>query len=99
MRYALRKKDKIASVYSEGYLSRNGWVKIHGNHILYDGYLQSKYGMPLVRITDEQIKKIELYGQVCHGGMLRFGLQMKPCSAVRFGMTNKIMIGRLFDFE
>lgn len=81
----------------DGWLCRNGWVKIHGDHILYDGYMQSLYNMPLVPITDKQIKQISLYGKICHGDKLFFGIERKFCSGTRFGFTDKPMIAKLFD--
>lgn len=83
----------------DGWLSKNGWIKIHGNHILYDGYMQSNYGMPLIPITEIQRESIIRYGQICHRGMLRFGLTFQPCSAAKFGMIDEFMIRKLFDFE
>lgn len=83
----------------DGWLCRNGWVKIHGDHILYDGYMQSLYGMPLIEITEEQRNQIALYGKFCHNGMLRFGIEYKPVSVARFEMTNELMIRKLFDFD
>lgn len=81
----------------DGYLMRNGWIKIHGNWILYDGYLQSRYNMPLVPITDEQISQLSLYGKVCHGDKLFFGFQKQFCSGTRLSMMDKPMIAKLFD--
>lgn len=81
------------------WLCKNGWVKIHGDHILYDGYLQSRYMMPLVRITEEQRNKIALYGKSCHKGMLRFGLRFLPISVAKFEMMDSIMIGKIFDID
>ena len=83
----------------DGWLSRNGWVRIHGDHILYDGYMQSRYMMPLVKITEEQRNKIALYGKVCHDGMLRFGLRYMPVSVAKFEMMDSIMIGKIFDID
>lgn len=81
------------------WLGEHGWVKIHGNHILYEGYMQSRYGIPLVRITDEQRKKIALYGRICHGGTLNFGLKYMPVIVAKFEMMDSIMVGKIFDFE
>lgn len=83
----------------DGWLSKNGWIKIHGNHILYDGYMQSNYGMPLIPITEIQRESIIRYGQICHRGMLRFGLTFQLCSAAKFGMIDEFMIRKLFDFD
>lgn len=92
-------KDKDTDVRGnpDSWLSKNGWVKIHGDWILYDGYLQSHYRMPLVPITDQQIEQISLYGKVCCGDKLYFGLQKTFCSGTRFGFTDKPMIAKMFD--
>ena len=76
-----------------------GWVKIHGDWILYDGYMQSLYRMPLVPITDKQIEQISLYGKTCHGDKLYFGLEKQFCSGTRFGFIDKPMIAKLFDLK
>lgn len=81
----------------DGYLMRNGWIKIHGDWILYDGYLQSRYNMPLVPITDEQISQLSLYGKACYGDKLFFGFQKQFCSGTRLSMMDKPMIAKLFD--
>lgn len=79
------------------WLSENGWVKIHNCHILYDGYIQSRYGKPLIPLTDIQRENIEKYGQVCCNGMLQFGLSYQFCYAAKFGMMDEFMIRKLFD--
>lgn len=79
------------------WLSENGWVRIHNCHILYDGYLQSRYGKPLIPLTDIQRDNIVKYGQVCCKGMLQFGSLYQFCSAAKFGMMDEFMIRKLFD--
>lgn len=81
------------------WLGKNGWIKIHGDWILYDGYMQSLYRMPLVPITDKQIEQISLYGKTCHGDKLYFGLEKQFCSGTRFGFIDKPMIAKLFDLK
>lgn len=95
----LKDGDTIVSKNPDTWLGKNGWVKIHGDWILYDGYMQSLYRMPLVPITDKQIEQISLYGKTCHGDKLYFGLEKQFCSGTRFGFIDKPMIAKLFDLK
>lgn len=83
----------------DGWLCENGWIRIHGDHLLYDGYLQSKYRMKLVPITDAQRKKILAYGTECHGGYLRFGCTYTRYSVSAFVALPDKYIGKLFDLD
>lgn len=93
----LKDGDTDVTKNPDSWLGESGWVKIHGDWILYDGYFQSKYGMPLVPITDKQIEQISLYGKVCCGDKLFLGLEKKFCSGTRLSMMDKPMIAKLFD--
>lgn len=93
----LKDGDTDVTKNPDSWLGENGWVKIHGDWILYDGYFQSKYRMPLVPITDKQIEQISLYGKVCCGDKLFLGLERKFCSGTRLSMMDKPMIAKLFD--
>lgn len=83
----------------DGWLSRNGWIKIHGDHVLYDGYMQSQYGMPLVRITKAQKDQLVKYGQTCHRGSLKFGLTYRSVPVETFAALPDQYIGQLFDLN
>lgn len=78
----LAKKNEINP---EQWLDENGWVKIHGNWILYEGYLHNN-----IPLSKEQINIIYKYGQMCHNGMLRLGIKQEYVSAVRFEMTDPL---------
>lgn len=93
----LKDGDTDVTKNPDSWLGESGWVKIHGDWILYDGYFQSKHGMPLVPITDKQIEQISLYGKVCCGDKLFLGLEKKFCSGTRLSMMDKPMIAKLFD--
>lgn len=96
------------STNPDRWLGENGWTKIHGNWILYEGYLiakrtsfQDEFDMPIVKavpMTKEQRDQISLYGKLCHGGKLRFGYKQEPISAARFEMIDDASIWKLFDF-
>lgn len=83
----------------DGWLCKHGWVRIHGDHLLYDGYMQSNYGMPLVKITDAQRKQIVRYGAECYDGYLRFGCKYARCSVSTFNALPDSYIEKLFDID
>lgn len=93
----LKDGDTDVTKNPDSWLEENGWVKIHGDWILYGGYFQSHYMKPLVPITDKQIEQISLYGKVCCGDKLFLGLQKQFCSGTRLSMMDKPMIAKLFD--
>lgn len=82
----------------DSWLERNGWVKIHGNWILYGGWENEKLDRPVVPMTEIQKTEIVRYGKLCHKGMLKFGFKMEFISAARFEMTDMLMIRKLFEF-
>jgi hypothetical protein len=83
----------------DSWLSCHGWVKIHHDHILYDGYYQAAFGMELIPLTEIQIKKIALYGNTCYGGILRFGFSMERRSAALFESCDESVRARLLDYQ
>lgn len=80
----------------ERWLETNGWVKIHAEHILFDGY--DLYGVcgQEISLTEKQRDAIYRYGQVCCNGMLSFGPSRVQISAARFEMTEPLMLKKLF---
>ena len=96
------RKDSDGDSYErnpDGWLSKHGWVRIHEDRLLYDGYMQSNYGMPLVEITESQRKQIVKYGEKCHGGFLRFGLRLKKYPVRIFENMSPISLRLLFDID
>ena len=79
-------------------MTENGWVKIHGNHILYDGYLQADYGKPLIHITEKQKGAIVEYGINCCNDLLKLGLKFNQVSTSRFKSIEKHMLHKQFSF-
>lgn len=75
----------------DSYLMENGWVRIHGSIILFDGYLMEPY----IHLTDKQIKTIEKYGQIHCGGIITCNYN-EPIPAVRISMIEKPMLNKLF---
>ncbi len=85
----------------DGWLCKNGWVKIHNNHILFDGWYNEKYssGQKNVYMTKKQIQAIYEFGQKCGNGVLKLGLEYSPVSAVMFqtlGDNQELMYDKYF---
>ena len=96
------RKDADGDSYErnpDGWLCKHGWVRIHGDHLLYDGYMQSNYGMPLVKITEAQKKQIVRYGAECYDGYLRFGCTYTRYPVSTFYALPEPHIGKLFDLD
>ena len=70
-------------------LGRKGWVKVHGNWVLYEGYERVCLGEDEVPITDEQIQALYMYGQYM-GGWLDFGFQRHRVTAVNIPDIDKL---------
>lgn len=93
---ALEEKGIIPKGYDDeanghSWLEQNGWVKQHGNWILYAGYERSELGETDVPISKTQIDILYEFGQKCHKGVLKVGLKQERISAVMFQMTDPIM--------
>lgn len=84
-------------VNPDRWLEENGWVKIHGDWILYDGYSLGVLGLPIKHLTEEQKKSIYEYGQLCCSGKLYLGYNKQFVSAARFNMTDKFMLHKYFE--
>lgn len=89
--------------YGENYdelLNELGWVKIHDDWILYEGWMNEEKGSDVKNIpmSEKQIDSLYRYGQTCHMGRLKIGLRMEMISAVRFQATSIFQIRKLFEF-
>lgn len=91
----------------DGYMMKTGWTKIHHNNVLFEGYSQRKYGVGTnVKMTDEQIRAITLYGKhlSLKSQVLRLGLAGmagKPdhmVSGARFEFLSHEDLEEMFDF-
>lgn len=82
-----------ADCNADVWLEENGWVKIHGNIIHYDGYSQK----PKVRITEKQREELVRYGNVCHRGFLKFGYRFNLISMPMFSSIEPLMLEKLFE--
>ena len=79
------------------WLERNGWVKIHGNWILFDGWNQHLLHKDNIALTKEQKDAIYRYGQACCDGILQLGYSKESISAARFNMTDLLMLKKYFE--
>jgi hypothetical protein len=93
----IKDKDNDIRENPDRWLETNGWVKIHKDWILYDGWNLANYGGRSVPMTEIQKDKIYRYGQVCCNGILTLGFKREQISAARFGMTEIPMLKRYFD--
>ena len=68
-----------------------GWARIHGNRVMYDGYLMD----PIIHMTDKQKEAIYKYCQIHHRGIICCNYN-EPITAARFSMTDKNSMCKLF---
>lgn len=80
------------------WLEENGWVKIHGDWILYDGWNRGQLlGSVVTPLTLKQHDAIEKYGKICCDGKLYLGYNKQFMTAARFGMTDIPMLKIYFE--
>lgn len=79
------------------WLEQHGWVKIHGNWILYDGWNLHRLCKQNIAITQEQKDQICKYGKCCCDGILLLGYTREPVSAARIELTDIPMLKRYFE--
>ena len=80
------------------WLEENGWVKIHGDLIQYEGYTKYVYkkGAP-IPLTEKQIDAIYAYGTHCYGGVLSFGDPGNRVRVAQFRSTEPLMLHKYFE--
>lgn len=79
------------------WLEQHGWVKIHGNWILYDGWNLHRLRKQNIPITQQQVDQICKYGKLCYDGVLHLGYNKEPISAARIELTDIPMLKRYFE--
>lgn len=94
---ALRKKFRQEDGIDIGenpdrWLEENGWVKIHGNWVLYSGYDQHLFRRNDIPLTVWQKAKLQKYGNVCHKGVLTVGYEKKVIPAARLEIVDDAML-------
>lgn len=99
---ALRKKFRIEDGFEIGenpdsWLENNGWVKIHGNWVLYSGYDQERFKKKNIPLTDLQKTQLKNYGNACYKGILKVGYKQEFIPAVRLEMVDDTMLREYFS--
>lgn len=99
---AIREKYKVEKGTDIGenpdrWLEEHGWVKIHGNWILYSGYDESGFNRKDIPLTDCQKNSLVAYGNVCHKGILKIGYQKEAIPAARLNIVDDIMLRKYFS--
>jgi hypothetical protein len=80
-------------------LEQNGWVKIHGNWILFDGWNLCNLKKENIAMTEKQKDAIYKYGQACCDGLLKLGYSQETISAARFNMTDLLILKKLLSLK
>lgn len=81
----------------DDWLARNGWVRIHRNWILYEGYFRKNDKGQPTPLSEMQINKLKCYGDTCCNGKLLLGSQKKVVSTLQLKATEKLMLSRYFN--
>lgn len=85
--------------FTSRYLMENGWVRIHDNWINFEGYDNVYFGKDIIHLTDEQIEKIYLHGQMhCKNTIIKVGSAQHHMSAAKFNMIDKYQYIKFFKF-
>jgi len=68
----------IPNTHDEGenpdnWLLKHGWIRQHGNWILYDGYIIAQLGKKEIPISEEQKEALRKFAYKCHKGILSLG--------------------------
>ena len=80
-----------SNINVDAVLCELGWARIHGNRVMYDGYLMD----PIIHMTDKQKEAIYKYCQIHHRGIICCNYN-EPITAARFSMTDKNSMCKLF---
>lgn len=99
---AIRNKYRVKDGIDIGenpdrWLEQNGWVKTHGDWVLYSGYDQSRLGRKDIPLTNWQVKQLVCYGNACHRGILKVGYQKEPIPATRLNIVDDAMLRSYFS--
>ena len=82
----------------DSWLEQHGWVKIHGNWILYGGMFNHKLNKENVPMTDTQKDIIADYIENCHACEVKMGLRQLRFSVGQFRAMDKIALHKNFEF-
>lgn len=82
----------------DSWLEQQGYVKIHGNWILYAGYENLFHGVPNIPISKQQKEIIFDYIMNCHQSLMLLGYDKKRKSAGMWLSMNESDIEEVFNF-
>ena len=85
-------EDDITASNPDVWLENNGWVKQHGNWILFGEYCKPK---PAHDVTDEQKKVIHELCGLHHKGVVKAGFKMERMSSIKFQSYDKFALRKL----
>jgi len=85
-------------VNPDAWLEQHGWVKIHGNWILYGGMFNEKINKENVPITNVQKDIIADYIENCHACEVKMGLRQLRFSVGQFRAMDRIALHKNFEF-
>lgn len=83
------------------YLEKSGWVKIHGNSVLFVGSIGVEDRRKKPIMTDIQIETIKKYIHVLHGDIIKLGWKRIPLSIGMFSneaLNPEELSKKYFDF-
>ena len=82
----------------DAWLEQHGWVKIHGNWILYGGMFNHKLDKENIPMTDIQKDMIADYIENCHACEVKLGFKQERFSVGQFRAMDRIALHKHFDF-
>lgn len=88
--------DSISKRNPYWYLESHGWVKFHGRWVLFS----SGFDGEGLRVTDKQVKKLCMFGNLHCRGSLDFGYRRETMSCAKFAMiaeNNPFYLDKLFS--
>ena len=91
-------KELDITANPDSWLEQNGWVKIHGNWILYGGMFNHKLDKDNIPMTDIQKNMIGEYIENCHACAVKLGFKQERFSVGMFRAMDKIALHKHFDF-
>lgn len=94
--YKMEKPDSFGFAL-DAFLAKQGFVKIHHNEVLYEGYDCVMTDKP-VPLTYAQKKAIKEYGNACYDGKLRFGYDKKPMEVDVFMLLDESELEDLLGY-
>ena len=83
---------------NDAYFSHNGWIRVHGDHVLFDGY-NSTEPDEIIDMTEYQKDALLAYGKQAFNGKLRCGVLYKEVTMAQLYSMDKFALRKLFAFN